>query len=356
MLAILAVVLTVVAWAALSVRRIPNETLPTASGASLARVHSIAYTLPEATVDGLFVRKDQPGDQPRRIASFPYALNFHARGRAAPTGDRLAVLSIADLSTAAARLSVVDAVSGELREAAGLYDYTSEIAWSGDGSRIAVVRSKPADGTGRTAATVFEIAAASGAGTPIARFDDVFVVAPVGYAADGQRLFVAVIDSSGSTLWAARAGKLEKVALLSPGRTRDWTLSPGGARMAYIEVLGNGEGGSSGKVVLTATGAITSSGIAGAQLGVAWDPRTGVAQFGGPGGTLQLSSPSATESYVVPLAWSPDGTSLVAAVCNRPAEATASCVQTIEVATAERRLRIADEAGIGFAGWVLNAE
>ncbi len=358
LLAILTVVLTVVAWAVLSTRSLPNDEhlAPLASNSSLARVHSVAYTVPEATVDGLFVRKDEPGAQSRRVASFPFALNFHARGRAAPTGDRIAVLSIADLSTAAARLSIVDPLSGEVREAAGLFDYMSEIAWSGDGARLAAVRSTPADEAGRTSATVIELDAAGGTATAVARFDDVFVAAPVGYAADGERVFVVVIDSSGSTLWAARGGKLQKVAVLSPGRTRDWSLSPGGARMAYVEVRGNGQAGYAGKVVLTATGTVAPAGTAGDQVGVAWDPRTGVPQFGGPGGTVQLSSPSSSEAYVVPLAWSPDGTSLAASVCTRPADAAAGCVQSIEVATPERRLRLADEAGIGFVGWVLNAE
>jgi len=358
LLAILTVVLTVVAWAAFSTSPLPNDQplAPLASDGITARVHSVAYTVPEATVDGLFVRKDEPGARPRRIASFPFSLNFHARGRAAPRGDTIAILAIADLSTAAARLSLVDPLSGEVREAAGLFDYVSEIAWSGDGSHLAAVRSTPPDDAGRVFANLIEVDAAAGTATSVARFDDVFVAAPVGYAADGERIFVVVIDSSGSTLWAVSGGRLQKVAVLSPGRSRDWALSPGGARLAFVEVLGNGQAGYAGKVVLTATGTVAPAGTAGDQVGVAWDPRTGVPQFGGPGGTVQLSSPSSAEAYVVPLAWSPDGTSLAAVICTRPVDTAIGCVQSIQIATPERRLRLADEAGVGFIGWVLNAE
>lgn len=357
-LGVAAVVLVVLAWGALTLRHTANRT-DYAVGPDLraATVRSVAYSVPDGGRDRIFVRESSPGAIPRLVTSFPYSFNnLHARGSASPTADRLAVLHMAASSSSYARLALVTLPGGSDLAAAGDFDYLSSLAWSPDGARVAATRSEAAGEAGLVRAVIVEVDAASGAARDAAVFDAVFEAAPVGYSIDGERLFVVVIDPSGSTLWAVRNGRPQKVAALSPGRTLAWALSPDGSRLAYIDVLGAGERTYAGRTLLIATGRVVDTPSFDDQLGVAWLPGSEVPVFGGPGGSVRLSADAREDGYVVPQRWSPDGSTLVATIYPASGDRAASRSGSIELISSQQRIRLSAEPGSGFLGWVRDVE
>lgn len=358
-LALVAVAGTVVAWAALSARPIATEShfVPLAA-VNPGLLRSVAYSEPGADVDRIFVRRID-GDPPREpLATFTHVLRFHARGLASPRGDVIAVLSVSNYPGTFARMTLVDTATGAKREVDAEFEYLSHLAWSPDGGRVAGVRYTALDEAGRAAANVLETDAGGHATTVAARFENVLEVAPVGYSADGARLYVVVIDQGGSTLWMRSGGRLERVGTLSAGRTRDWSLSPDGARLAYVDIRAGSGPTYAGRAMLIATGAVTETAAEANQVGAAWMPGGGAADFGGPGGTVRLSVPSAGEEYVVPIRWSPDGTTLAARIVANGGESdgTGGPADSIELATSSARIRLSDAEGAWVFGWVRNVE
>jgi WD40-like Beta Propeller Repeat len=347
-----------VAWAFLAASPLGNESLSTPL--PLIRpesVRSVAYIVPGRERDYLYVRSID-GGSPRILDTFPAVsfANLHARGAAAPTADRIAVLSVADPSKASAQMTLID-VTGGGRQVLGVsFDYLSALGWSADGQLVAGVISQPAsDGPG-SGADVLVVNASTGEAAVAAHFDNVFQLAPVGYSFDRERLLVVAIDQSGSTLWAIRNGKSQKVATLSTGRTRDWSLSPDGSRLAFVDIVPAGERSYAGRTLLIATGAVTDSASNGNELGPGWMPGAQVPVFGGPGGGIRLNPPSPEGDYVVPASWAPDGTTLVATIYSASSDRSAPPEESVELVTSTTRVRLAEEPGARFLGWVHNIE
>lgn len=349
---------TIVAWAFLTAT--PTSTdfhVVPSDAADPASLRSVAYSVPGAREDAIFVRSLDPGAEPRQVATFKNLFGLHARGVASPDGDRLAVLSVSNYPLSAARLSIVDlrtAVQHPPFEAE--FEYLSELSWSPDGDRIAGVRYSRMDSAGRVVADVLETDVRTGLTSVVARFDNAIEVAPVGYSADGQLLYIVVVDQAGSNLWVEQSGKLQKVGQMSSGRTRDWSLSHDGARLAFIDVRAGKERVYVGSTMLIATGAVTGASAPGDQLGVAWAPASEVADFGGPGGSVRLALESPESAYVIPVRWSPDGSTLAARVVVRDQDGEdTSPSESIELATSDSRIRLAEGAGAWFFGWVTNS-
>ena len=358
-----AVCLTIAAWAIWSPSPAGLDNAFTA-GARPNNMRSVAYTVPGPVTDDIVVRPAAGVGLPKVVATFPSSglTNVHARGVASPLGEHIAVQWVPAFATVA-NLSVID-LSGPspvIREAAGItIDPLSPIAWSHDGTRFAVLR------TDRTAneesTTVLEIDLATLIATPIARYTGVLDVAPVGYSFDNQDLFVAVVDQKGSNLHSVGPGRSEIVAELSPGRTRDWSLSPDGARLAFIDILGGGSRTFVGRTLILATGQITTLPAERNQFGAAWLPGSPSPGFGGPGGDWQLTDPGAEGVVLVPNAWSPDGDYLVATLNTTVSGAGPAAPPVIELisretATAQSvRVRISEASGAAFLGWVADLD
>jgi dipeptidyl aminopeptidase/acylaminoacyl peptidase len=353
--AVVAVVVTLVAWAAFLTRSTTDESMyAPALSLSPSSVRSVAYTVPEANDDVLYVRGLGANDRPRLLAAFPFAFNLHARGSVSPHGDMAAVLHVDNAAGGPAQLTLLTLPGGERLDVAAGFDYLSPLAWSADGSRLAAVRTLATEGTGRTRSAVVEVNTATGAVAEITGFDAVLQVVPVGYSIDAQRLFVVVIDQSGSALWVVRDGKAERAAVLSPGSTRDWTLSPDGSRLAFVDRIGVGERTYAGRTLIVATGVVIDAAALGDQLGVAWRPGSDIPDFGGPGGTLSLSEP-VPGAYVIPMRWAPDGSTLVATIYSASRDSGES-MESIELLSAGQRVRLSESAGAKFLGWARNMD
>lgn len=320
-----------------------------------ASIRSVAYSVARGGVDEIYVRDRDGVQEPTLLTRLPFAFSFRARGASSLDGSLLAIISVPSV-VASGSLSIWPIQGGPPVGAEGAYEYLSSIAWRADGSALAAVQHATPDDSGRIRAVIMEIDAMTGAATILTAFDRVTEAAPVGYALGGD-LYVVTIDQAGSTLWAVREGaEPREVASLSSGKTRDWTLSPNGARLAYVE-QSSSRRTATGRVFSIATGQISD--IPGeSHVGVAWIPGTDIAVFGGPDGHLQYTDTATSRSgaYLAPLAWSPDGTTLVAETYESFEADGVTLVRSLELVTSQTRALLAEEPGARFFGWVVNPD
>lgn len=347
------IVVTLVAWAVLLTRTASDDRSSRPVAPFPSSIGSVAYAIAGRGLDTVYVRRvgGAPGEAVA-VASFPY-LFAHLHGSASPAGDLLAIVHL-DTPGPGARLALLNIASREVRDIEGTFDYLTAVAWRQDGRQIAVVQSVPgAAGEPPRSTSVVEVDVQTGETREAARFESPLEVVPVGYSLGGDRLFIVVVDQAGSSLWEQRAGQLRRLAILSPGPTRHWSLSPDGSRLAFVARLGLGERTYAGRVVVIATGAISDVAHSGDQLGSTWRPGSPVPDFGGPGGSLQLTG--ATEGgYVVPMQWAPDGSSLV--VATYLANSVPAPAPSFEIVTPTTRVKLADGETVLFLGYAANID
>ncbi|HEX6032505.1 MAG TPA: hypothetical protein VFY90_13815 [Tepidiformaceae bacterium] len=343
-LAAAAITLTIVGWAAFAVHPTSNGSSAVLPALPYENVNSVAYAVAEGGMDRIYVRRAGAATEPRLVGELPYAFNLHVRGQASPLADQLALLSVNQPSSEA-RLTFLDVATRQQIQADGSYDYLSGLAWSREG-RVAAVAP---DGI-----TVTEVDSRTGAASVAASFEGAKQVSPVGYSLNGKRLYVAVNNHSGSWLWAVEAGQRTKVAVLSPGATAWWSLSPDGSRLAFVDLVGVGPQRYAGRTLMIATGEVLSASPEGDQMGAAWYPGSEVAVFGGPGGGVRLSAPEGPLN-VIPADWSPDGEWLVASIYSAGSNGPTSMKGSTELVSDTTRIPLAD-GPVSFFGWVEDLE
>lgn len=362
-LSVIAVVVTILAWAALVHSPAATDVTPAQPvHAAPGDFHTVVYSDPTTTTDVLYMRSTAPGAQPQLITTFPVTAGLHAHGNASPAGTDIAVLA-ADSATATsdhhtAKLAVISLPSGIRSEMAGTFAYLSRLVWSPDGRYIYATSPAHADDS----VDITQTDTYTGHTKNVAQFSSAFEAVPLGFSASGSRLFIVTVDKSGSTLWEEQDGKVEKVALLSAGRTRDWKLSPDAAWLAFVDVLGSGSTGLVGRTLTIATGAVNTVPATANEVSPVWAPGSDVPVFGGPGGQLQLTSPLHASAYPAPLAYSPDGTGLVATIYaaapdgDGPSAASPGEQGSLELVSPTHRTLLTDAEGAAFFGWVRNPD
>lgn len=316
------------------------------------RFHTAAYIAPAGPDDVLYLREARPGSLPRVVTAFPRPLSLRARGLASPLGDRVAVLHLSSAAALPAALTIVTLPQGATLAVPGGFDYLSGIAWSPSGLRVAVVRTSQDASGARQRITVIEVDSVTGATTEGARFDGAHQAVPVGYSPDGRQLYVAVIDQSGSTLWVTQGARAERVASLSAGPTRDWSLSPDAVHLAFVDRLGVGERRFAARVLSIPDRTLADPHLEGDQVGAAWRPGSHYVDFGGPGGSVRLTDPAGGEDYVIPLRWSPDGSLMAVTIYGLPRDNASEPSEFAEIVTEDWRLRLSEEPGARFLGFV----
>lgn len=320
-----------------------------------ASIRSVAYSVPLGNLDEIFIRSIDGSEAPRLLVRLPFAFSFHARGVASLDGSMLAIISVPSV-VASGSLSIWAVQGGPPVVADGAFEYLTNIAWRPDSLALSAVQHATPDDSGRITAVIVQIDTSTGSATNLATFERVTEAAPVGYALNGE-LYVVTIDQAGSTLWSVREGEQPReIASLSPGKTRDWALSPDRARLAYVE-QNSSRRTDTGRVLAIATGQISAI-LGDSHIGVTWIPGTDVAVFGGPDGNLQFTDAdtSASGAYLAPLAWSPDGTTLVAEAYESFETDGGTLVRSLELVTQQTRTLLAEEPGARFFGWVVNPD
>ena len=349
------VVLTLVVWSVCTtaITRTDDPTI-IVGPENPESIRSVAYAVVRESRDEIYVRQID-GGEPRLLARLTFAFGARARGFASPDGSMLAIISVPGVAVTG-QLSIWPMLGGPPIDVPGAFEYLTAIAWANDGTSLAAVQHAEPDETGRITAVILEVDALTGESTEQATFDRVTEAAPLGYGAEGE-LYIVTIDQGGSTLWrVSPEDELREVASLSPGKTRSWALSPDRSRLAYVEPSGS-QPTAAGRILLLSTGQI--SGVPGQQhVGVAWVPGTDVAVFGGPDGELQFTDPGWAESgsYLVPLGWSPDGSTLAAKVFESLDGDRGSLRKSLELMTPRTRALLADEPEAEFFGWVVNPD
>lgn len=350
-----AILVGVGAWGFLSTRSNLTVQAPVAQDLEdFSHISSVAYVVPGERQDTIYIRSRETGAEPEQLISFPSAFTLHARGGASPQGTTLGIVTVSGNAAARASLTFITIPGREITVAGAPFDYLTALAWSPDGAYVTGQRSSLPDAAGRVDVDIIRAEVATGTVATLATFPGVLLASPVGYSPNGSRLYVVAIDQSGSWLWETSAGSApRKVARLSTGATRDWRLSPDGTRLAFIEVP-VGDRTYSGRILVLATGTVHTSAPGQKQLGTSWRPGSVVPDFGGPGGSLKLDQPSSTESYVVPLQWSPDGETLIAKISAPGEDPLDPPIEITELVTSTSRARLAEEPDAQFIGWVAN--
>lgn len=355
LVAFTATVIGVGAWLLIGANsQSPTEPLVLPSPAASSNIGSIAYVLPSGREDVIYVRSREAGAEPQRVISFPSAFNLHARGNASPAGGTLGVVTVSGNAGALATITFISLPDREIVVGASPVDFLSAVVWAPMSDRVAGQLSSLPDSAGRVDVQLVETTVATGAARTLTTFEDVLLATPIGYAPDGNGLYVVTLDQSGSLVWVVgKDGGQKKLGRLSTGRTRDWRLSPDGSRIAFVEAK-VGERSYGGRVFVIATGVIRDSGGTLEQLGASWRPGSLAPDFGGPGGSLTLNPAPDDGSYIVPLEWSPDGQTLVASVFREAEEPLAPPIESVQVITASGRNLVSEEGGVRFLGWVIN--
>jgi hypothetical protein len=254
------------------------------------------------------------GGAPIEVARVPHLPGFATVGKVSPDGARVAVVSpdAGSLTRPVASLAVIDLATGDVTRVAAQVDAEMAPVWTPDGSAVVYTRTAPS-ATGAAEVVVLAAPATSGAERELGRVSGVLGAYPVGFVAGD--LITVVIDGQGSSV--LRGGN--DLGVISPNITRDWQLSPDGTRLAFIEAdLSAGLHYRARTVALTLSDEIEVAAQAyvpgvGQQLGVAWRPGAATPTFGEdpqpPG--VEAMAQSASSGFDLPLAYSPDGASLV---------------------------------------------
>lgn len=299
-------------WATLSFSTAGNDGSEMAVAfPSAESVRTMAFISGKSAEDQL-VLVELDGQRSTTIASFESRAGSLSRGLASPLADTVAVLHPAQHS--GFRLTFVDIASGARVTSPALLGESSPLVWAPDASTFLTAIALDADGTGRTSVSILAVDPATGSTTTVNTFEGVFQAVPLGYDPARGRVTVAVVNPAGSSIWAVEDGEVTQVSTISAGRTRDWSLSPDGRYVAFVETRNGATVPSVGRVAEVATGTIVSEIEPGsAQEGVAWSPKSEAPAFGGPGSTLNLPG-SVNGAYLVPSSWAPLGDALVVRV------------------------------------------
>ncbi len=283
---------------------------------------------------------------PMEIATVPHLQGYSLRGSVSPSGRQVALLA-PDHGLRAhplASLLALDLETGLVTRLAEGLEPLQEALWTPDSTAIVVTRG------GRTATGELYVAVVriglDGRETVIEGHAGALMVAPLGFDAEG-RLLAVRLDADGSTL--TRAG--EPLRWLSSHVTRDWALSPDGARIAFIEANTWGGLRYLPRVVwIEGGGGVAAASTSTTQaLGTAWSPTGGGPSFGRepsiPPGSVSAQAPA---GFDVPLGYSRDGVSLVVQRWSG-ASFDAPGTPSLQMVTPEQRQLL--EGFTRFFGW-----
>ena len=181
---------------------------------------------------------DAHGPQERiKLASIDHAAGYGIVPTLSPDGKRVAYTllpsGVAQPDPAAAELWMLDLDGGATRRLADRVDLLASPVWAG-GSDAVVVRRIQWRDDGSIASELLRVSL-DGSANQVATAEAALF--PIDFSPDGAAFYFAVASPSGTELARAPAqggGARETLAHLSDGITRDWHLSPDGARLAYL--------------------------------------------------------------------------------------------------------------------------
>lgn len=208
----------------------------TGTAATGAPAGHIAYFEFGLTADTLWLADPVKPSQREKAFVVPHAREFGVVPSLSPDGRSLVYAALAANLAAPAPDSPAGlwlaAISRDAqpRLLVNGVDLRVPAVWSPDGSSLVYRRS---DADGYSLAT---IPVAGGEERILARADSQAALFPVGFSPDGSRFYHMALSEAGSRLYSVElaTGVQSDLAQLSPGLTREWSLSKDGTRLAFL--------------------------------------------------------------------------------------------------------------------------
>jgi hypothetical protein len=195
---------------------------------------------------------------------------------------------------------------------------------------------------------------------------------PVGFSPDGGRLYYTQVSAAGTELGqvAVSGGPPSLLAHLGDDFTRDWHLSPDGARLAFLAPQQSQAGTVLRAMVMELSGtfqlrpALPAADRPAQDFNPIWHPKDGDLTLGrltlgearapamrvDASGLQPLEAPS--QGFDVPLAWSPDGSTLALRSFEGDLESDVGPWHLVLLDAKGQRREVKAESEISFVGWV----
>jgi Tol biopolymer transport system component len=313
------------------------------------------------------VNPDDPSDRVA-IATIDHASGYGIFPTLSPDGDAIAYTGLPPdterpAPDAPAQAAIVDD-DGHVTLLADDVDLLVPPVWAPDGESIVVRKNTPEDDS----AGSFELIALSrdGSRDTITSWSSAAVF-PIAFSPDGATLYFATLNASGTDLYRIGPDGADEtlIAHLSDEIARDWKLSPDGSTLAYSVAESGGKPAMLAMTLDLATGAeqrVTSDSDR-AEFNPAWnvdgDLTISSVKPDGGGDAISVDSGGAatalsdnSDAIDLPLAWSPDGSSLAVRSVDAasPEQAGRSYVEIVKLGG--DRERASDAADVLVVGWL----
>lgn len=194
---------------------------------------------------------------------------------------------------------------------------------------------------------------------------------PIGFAPDGESLYVATLSAAGTALVRVPrdGGSAAALTQLSTGFSRDWSVSPDGKQVAYLGQT-SGSSLSFAAEVYDVDGDTTRSavaGLSGSQFNPVWHPDGGLTVGSGPateaagamvhitaagaGGTTGVLVEPET-GFDVPLSWSTDGAYLIVRNFEGTSASDPGPSHVVIINSSGLRLQLSAQSDVLAIGWL----
>jgi Tol biopolymer transport system component len=323
------------------------------------------------------------GDRPSQrqvVAVVPHAAHYGIYATLAPDGRYIAYTALSpglrDASNdSPAEVWVMGADGSYPRLLATDADLLIAPVWAPDSASLVFRRSQSRENAAGTFELVRVSLADSGqaAAGPV---ESTLVTAeaglfPVSFSPDGKWLYYTQVSATGTELGqvAAAGGAASLLAHLGDDFTRDWHLSPDGTRLAFLAPEQSQAGTVLRALVIPLHGtfqprmALPAAGRPAQDFNPIWDPKDGDLTLGrltlgearapamqvSASGVEPLEGPS--QGFDVPLAWSPDGSTLALRSFEGDLESEIGPWHIVLLDAKGQRQEVKAESEISFVGW-----
>jgi Tol biopolymer transport system component len=232
-LAILGVVLMVL----LLLSFMADSQRPATSDVAAAQSNRVAYM--QFGIDADTLRLADPSDPSTAdtLLTIPHAAEYGILPRMSPDHTRFAYTALpagvpSPGPDSPAELWVATMTNDAPSRLADGLDLLVPPMWTPDGSSLVYRRSTNGNQT-------LAMMDSNGGEERIVAYSETEALFPVGFVSDsGELLYVGLNDSDGSHLYRVElaTGVATQIGTLSPGLTREWSLSPDGTRLAYLDI------------------------------------------------------------------------------------------------------------------------
>jgi len=358
----------------------PADLFPSAGAPSALGSARIVINEFGIEADTLWVAPADKPSQRQVVAVVPHAAHYGVYATLSPDGRYIAYTALSpglrDASNdSPAEVWLMGADGSYPRLVATDADLLIAPVWAPDSASLVFRRSQSRENSAGTFELV-RISLADGGQTAGAPAETTLVTAEaglfaVGFSPDGERLYYTQVSGAGTELGqvAAGGGSPSLLAHLGDDFTRDWHLSPDGARLAFLAPERSPVGTVLRAMVMEMSGtfqarpALPASDRPSQDFDPIWHPRDGDLTVG----RLTLGEAKApvvrvnasrletlegpSQGFDVPVAWSPDGSTLALRSFQGDLESEVGPWHLVLLDAKGQRREVKANNEISFVGW-----